>query len=165
MAIIPLSQGYEAIIDDDDFARLSVHTWWAHARNCKGRVYVRAYTTIKKRTILMHRFILDVLDGVEVDHIDRNPLNNVRANLRLCSRSLNCANSVKPTKAASGYRGVYFDHRDQRWSARVFSKGQSFSAGYFSNALDAARSRDALAKKMFGEFAVLNFPDLSGVRA
>lgn len=155
MAIIDLSRGYTAIVDDCDLDRLCRHTWWA---NCSESV--AAFTTVKKRTVLMHRFIMNVADGgPEIDHIDRNPLNNTRENLRFCSHSQNVANSIRRVKPASGFRGVYLDKRDMRWSANVYWGDRNHSAGRFATAIEAAKARDDLAIKIHQEFAVLNFPE------
>lgn len=73
------------LIDFDDVERVSCHTWWADPSG-------RPYTTIKRRTVLLNRFVLNAQSGVEVDHVNGDVLDNRRGNLRLATRSENEAN-------------------------------------------------------------------------
>lgn len=134
---------------------------------------------IKKRTILMHRYILDLAcddtytDQV-VDHIDGNGLNNVKSNLRLCNRSENSCNKRLRSNSQTGYRGVNKKKETQYikkdgtkikynvkkpWLAYITPKGKKrITIGYFENIEEAAKAYDEKAKELFGEFAKLNFP-------
>ena len=162
MKEIPLTKGYAALVDDSDFERLSRHKWTAlvTGQNIK-RIYVYRRTgwdNANRRwtgTILMHRTILDVPTGMDVDHIDGNTLNNQRSNLRIATRSQNLANNRRKI-GISGYRGVVPTTRGERLPFRVMFRGKLI--GYFSNKTDAALAYDAAAISEFGEFAKLNFP-------
>ena len=92
---IPLSKGKFAIVDVADFEWLN-HWKWSSIPTHNGASYVRRGTNAKGvyRCHLMHREILGLSrgDGIEVDHINRNPLDNRRCNLRIVTRKENCAN-------------------------------------------------------------------------
>ena len=71
-------------IDLDDIDTIKKFKW----RYYDGRVK----TVINKKTVDITHILLEVNEGVEVDHIDRNPLNNSRNNLRLVNHKQNCLN-------------------------------------------------------------------------
>jgi len=108
----------------------------------------------KKKHYLAHRVIWFLLTGIdpleqEIDHIDRNPSNNKKENLRLATRAQNCVNKL--TTSISGYRGVYKNHIN-RWVARI--KGKHL--GSFVTKEEAALAFDKAAAELYGEFASLN---------
>ncbi len=138
----------------------------------------RGLKPIKRKTLLMHRYILDLncdntyTDQV-VDHIDGNGLNNTKSNLRLCSRSENSCNKRLRSNSQTGYRGVterkptqYFKKDGvltihtlkKQWKAYITPKGKKrITIGYYKNIEEAAKAYDEKAKELFGEFAKLNF--------
>jgi len=89
---IPLSRGLFARVDPEDFEELSRYKWSA-SQSGKNFYAVRQE---KGRTILMHRQIMAPPEGMIVDHINRNKLDNSRANLRVCSHRENTRNRAKP---------------------------------------------------------------------
>ncbi|MBN1818316.1 MAG: HNH endonuclease [Sedimentisphaerales bacterium] len=159
---IPLTKGCFALVDAGDYRNLSRHTW--HAMGRDGAYY--AARCKNKKTILMHREIMRLSRGQKgadgkalvVDHIDRNPLNNTRANLRLCTQQQNMCNRPLPPKT-SRYRGVYWNARSRKWHASLQHDGRTFHIGYFLSETDAARAFDTKAKELRGEFACLNFEE------
>jgi hypothetical protein len=153
MKELPLNNGRGfALIDDEDFERVKSYTWY----NSNGRVVtVNSWGTFK-----LHHIILTLPSSVEVDHIDRNPLNNQKYNLRVATHSQNMANRPKQKNNTSGFKGVY-RQRGGGWYAQIEVKGKRYHECYCSTAVEAARAYDKLAKHHFGEFAYLNFPDLT----
>lgn len=108
---VSLTKGYVALVDEEDFERVSALKWQA---NVNGS-YVRAiYIRWKFRTY-MHHFVLGVnretLNGMEVDHINGNPLDNRKANLRIVTHAENMANSV----SARNRVGVCYNKRAKLW--------------------------------------------------
>lgn len=108
----------------------------------------------------MHRVIMGLApgDGRQVDHIDRNGLNNRRSNLRFATPSQNMYNASSPGNS-TGFRGVEKVRGASRFNARIRVDGERFHLGSFPTAEDAARAYDAKAAEAHGEFAVLNFPE------
>jgi HNH endonuclease/AP2 domain-containing protein len=152
-AYIPLTKGQFAIVDDEDFAFLSQWKW-----QYSGRYAVRTGPRPSRKNIWMHRLIINPPEGLEVDHINRNRLDNRRCNLRVVTHSFNIQNSPIQ-KHTSGYRGVYWNKERQKWSAGAGGRKQFCWLGYFRNELDAARAYDQAARELFGPDAQVNFPD------
>jgi hypothetical protein len=97
-------------------------------------------------------------EGMVVDHINGNGLNNRRSNMRNCTRAQNSANRRPKRGAASPYKGV-FPRPDGKFEASICHDGRKQYLGRFENEIEAARAYDKKAKELHGEFAYLNFPD------
>jgi hypothetical protein len=91
----------------------------------------------------------------EVDHIDRNTLNDRIENLRLATRSQGNANRTKHSNNKSGYKGVCWDNRAGRWRAKIQVKKTSIFLGRFNTREEAYAVYCQAAIKYFGEFACL----------
>lgn len=156
MKQIPLSQGYFAIVDDEDYPIVSQYKWtYDNGYAVRGiRLDGRRY-----RKILLHRFLTNARPGEFVDHRDGNRANNTRANLRICTKAQNATNRHVPApNKASRYRGVSRTHNTKdRWSALIISQGQRYNLGSYPTEEDAARAYDMKARELHGEFAVTNF--------
>ena len=155
---IPLTQGYVAIVDDEDFEYINQWKWWYN----NSHYACRNITIGKKKqaVILMHRLILDAPKGLQVDHIDGNGLNNQRSNLRLATNQENQMNR-RPHGKTSKYKGVCFYrfHKKISWLAQIKIGKAHMNLGYHSTEEEAAKAYDAKAKELFGEYAYLNFPE------
>ena len=157
MKRIPLTQGKEALVDDGDYEYLMQWQWYA-ARMGKGFYAVRSvWRSGKQRTVLMHRAVTARagLSGRQVDHRDRNALNNQRSNLRPATRAENEANQGLQCNNTSGAVGVHWDRTCQKWYARV-RLGRLCAGQHFDDFDEAVTWRDAKAKVLHGEFAYLN---------
>lgn len=159
---IPLTQGQYAIVDPDDFERLNKHKW--HAKKFKNSYYAARSVRIaaKRRVpVQMHREIIDPPDHLYVDHINRNGLDNRKANLRLATCAQNVINRaiIKRRNSPSKYKGVTWHKHRKKWQAQICYDGKHKTVGYFDDEFEAAKTYDQAAKKHHGEFAVLNFPD------
>ena len=158
MKEIPLTKGTTALVDDADYEYLSQFKWYNSGAYAVRKVVVEGKQVIHN----MQSYVMaDTTTGFIVDHIDRNPLNNQRSNLRLCTQRQNMCNA-KRTTGPSGYRGVgyYYDKRGNkppRWQVNIVLNGKRKFLGLFDNAEIAARVYDIAAKELHGEFAVLNF--------
>ena len=107
----------------------------------------------------MHRLIMNVPNGMVTDHINHNGLDNRKSNLRVCTCSENNRNKRSQKGSTSIYKGVCRHKATGKWRARIKFEGKRMHIGYFTDEKEAARAYDAKAKELFGEYALLNFPD------
>ena len=143
-----LTNGMSAMVDDWNVDRLSGYTW----------SYSNGYAVSGTRgnLVYMHQLIIDAADGMIVDHVNGNRLDNRESNLRAASYSQNQANRERSYKNQSGYKGVWLNKRAKRWQAEICVQGKRIHLGYFDCAEDAARAYNTAAIQHFGEFALLN---------
>jgi hypothetical protein len=161
-ALIPLTQGYVARVDDPDAEWLLQWTWRA-ARTEHG-VYAARLTRVDEpggpnQFVSMHRALLGLPPGRVplVDHRNRDRLDNHRENLRVCSPTLNNANA--PTRGnMHGFKGVVYEAERRRYRAELYFEGRRHRSTRYRTAEGAARGYDDLARRYFGPFALLNFP-------
>lgn len=154
---IQLTKGAFAVVDEEDFSLVDGLNWHLNpygyaagkTRACDGR-----------RTVLMHRLILDAPSRCIVDHINGDRLDNRKANLRLVTKSINTQKGDRPARAGSGYRGVYRD--GNKWAARARLNYRFHYLGAFDAPEEAAAVYDQFVLTHFGEHATINFPKDTG---
>jgi hypothetical protein len=155
---IPLTQGFVAFIDPDDFDLVITRRWYAHCE--KGLVYAWSFGATR-----MHRFIVGAGPGQLVDHRDGNTLNNRRSNLRLATTSQNGMNS-KGWSTGTKFKGIYWYKATGQWTGQVKGRdGLRHSIGYHDDEINAALARDRVAIRVQGEYARLNFSKPEDVAA
>ena len=158
MAIIVLSNGKTAFIDDEDITKVEGLTWY---EGSVGYAYHSIYMGRKdgkelpSKKVALHRVIMDAKPGEVVDHISGDKLDNRKQNLRLCTISENGMNRGAASHNRTGYKGVC-SHPNGRWSAKIVKRGKRLWLGYFPSALEAASAYNEAATKIHGEFAKLN---------
>lgn len=132
---------------------------WEYRWKVRRDGYVVAWH--QGRVILLHRLIMDAPADMVVDHLNGDPSDNRRANLRVCTHAENRRNhqGVRGGKRSSRFHGVGWWPRDAKWRARLMVDGREVHVGYFDTEEEAARARDIAACEHFGEFAALNFPE------
>ena len=148
-------------IDRTDLENISAYSWRIYTtKNGYKRVETSINTGNNKiKHILLSRYLLNPPSGIYVDHIDCNPTNNRRANLRLANRFENCQNAPKFIRGCSSiYKGVSWHTNKNKWIVSIMANNKSFHIGYFTDEILAAKAYDQKAKELFGEFANLNFP-------
>jgi hypothetical protein len=161
MKEIYLTRGLLALVDDEDFPKLSGYMWQASKKNNAWYAKRDVLVDGKTSALYMHRAILDVPPGFEVDHRDGDGLNNQRDNLRQATHRQNLHNS-RPFDA-SGFKGVTWHKGAHKWMAQIKPQagGPNKYLGCFADPEEAARVYDAVALELRGEFARLNFPAAS----
>jgi len=161
MKEIPLTQGYVAIVDDEDYERVSAYKWSSQVFNMKnGPVLVYGIRCVKVgsswTTMRLHRFILCAAKGKFIDHIDGDGLNNTRDNLRFCTRIENARN-CRHRNETSQYRGVFWAKDRAKWRSKIKISGKQIDLGHFTDEKNAALAYDAAATRLYGDFARTNF--------
>ena len=192
---------FQVMVDQEDYDKVIALGKWYISNPGKNKLFyaekklstkqfekyneeriARGLEPIKRKTLMMHRYILDLTcDNTYavqvVDHIDGNGLNNSKSNLRLCNRSENSCNKRLRSNSQTGWRGVReikrrmaksfnkdgtasrYNFSKKNWGAYITPKGQKrINIGYYETPEEAARAYDEKAKELFGEFAKLNFP-------
>jgi len=160
MKEISLTRGRSALVDDKDFDELNKSNWHYHVNGRGVGAACRAIkiAKYKYKTQSMASYLLQPAQGYIVDHIDNNPLNNQRSNLRVCTprnNNLNCAKFDPST--SSKFIGVSWGKSLKKWTACAWINGKSVYLGVFNDETEAAKARDALVLEHRGEFAKLNF--------
>ncbi len=146
MKKLSLPKGKFTLVDDEDFDYLSKKKWKI---SDSGRVY-------RTEIIYMHRELMKTPKGMVTDHVDRNPLNNQKSNLRVCTISQNAMNTQKKNTNFSGFKGVSWDKKQKKWLVRLNLNGKVMLRKRFKLLKDAANEYNKGAKQHFGEYAVLN---------
>lgn len=152
-AYIPLTRGYEAIIDREDLLVVGQHNWCA--KDGRNTVYAFRGEGGKGKQVFyrLHREVLgDIPQGFVVDHIDGNGLNNTKANLRIVSNEQNTRNTTISKRNASGYKGVSFYKAYGRWSAKICVKGEQEFLGYFDTPEEAYAAYCEASDKFHGKY-------------
>lgn len=157
MKLIPLTKGYFAKVDDEDFERLMKYRWQVNnPSKSKHITYAkRTDRTCGQRSVSMHREIMGITPGFEIDHIDNDGLNNQKSNLRLATQSQNCQHRRKPNYP-NKYKGVCFHKRNRNYQVEITVNGKRKYLGWFRDAKEAAMVYDRAALMHSGEFAVTN---------
>lgn len=113
MKEITLTKGMVTLVDDEDYVWLSQWAW--SAKQSKSCWY--AIRQSKGKIIRMHREIMKPEAHLQIDHINRNSLDNRRENLRICTAAENNLNKSQVQDAV----GIYLNRK--RWVAQVSLRG------------------------------------------
>ena len=153
-----------ALVDDEDFKWLNKFKWQL---NPSGYAVcgIRDESIKNNRRIRMHAMIMKTPKGKDTDHINHNRLDNRKRNLRICTRSQSNMNRIRNKNRVhkSKYKGVVISITRYKKSiyrsivAKIQLNGKSHHLGVFKTEKAAALAYDEAAKKMFGDFAALNF--------
>ena len=141
VAHLPLTKGKFALLDPIVLAEVEKYQWgFSHGYALKGS---------GRRRMYLHGFVMaladEAVEGCEIDHINRHPLDCRRRNLRLVTRQQNQINRNLQSNNTSGIRGVTFCKRDGRWKASMKRHGRTINIGSFSDRETAGRVREKAA--------------------
>lgn len=142
----------QILVDDDDFETLSQHGWFITKNGYAART---RWNKGKNEREYMHRTIMGIQEGLDIDHIDMNRINNQRSNLRHVTRSFNMANQ-KLGRGISKYKGVSYMKRVDKWIAYLRLDYKQYHLGYFDTAKEAAEAYNVKALEVFGDSSRLN---------
>lgn len=146
-----------------------VSTKYGEPRLVGGTIMSHGYRSITltqegvQKVILVHRAVYStfkgaLLNGVQIDHINRDRSDNRLENLRTANNSTNKMNMSKHRGTKNRYKGVYWLAKRNKYQTQVQYQGKHHTVGYFSDEEQAARAYDYKAVELFGEYACLNFP-------
>lgn len=151
-------------ISPQDAEKVLLHKW-SFTNGSGGKDYVRAIDRTRKppKQIKLHRYLLDAPEDMQVDHINGDPLDNRRENLRLATPSQNQANGTKRAGATSVYKGVSWHKKARKWRATIgIGNGKQQHLGFYRTPQMAALAYDFRAFELWGAYAKLNFPKAMG---
>lgn len=156
---VPLTQGRTAFIDRRDVLRVSRRVWcWIDPANGHlGFAYSQGPRPERHMTLLAH-FVLGIPRSrrVRVVHLNDDPLDCRRANLRICKVIHTAQHRHKRPQCSSEFKGVSWDRRTSKWRAHIYDSGRTTYLGSHESEQSAAAAYDAEAIKRYGEFARLN---------
>lgn len=138
-----------ALIDLGDIEKVGKYRWYATEKG-----YVKSQNNLR-----LHRLVMNATEDYLVDHINRNPLDNRKSNLRMCTQAENSRNVGVSQANSTGFKGVYFEKLNNKYRARIKYNGKRISLGCYMNPVDAAIAYDKKAIELFGDFAYTNFPN------
>lgn len=144
------------LVDDEDYETLSEHKWYVMAPKRSRVCY--ATTSLPRSLggarVTMHVMLLGRRDGLQVDHVDGNGLNNQRANLRFATRGQNRANAPAPRSNRSGFKGVaVYPGKPNPYRAFACVSGKTVYLGSFPTPELAHVRYLEEARRIYGAFA------------
>jgi hypothetical protein len=146
---IDLKGGFVTLIDEGDASRLEGLFWY---RTANGYVGAMTVTGGKRTAVLLHRHLTDAPPKTHVDHINGNPLDNRRDNLRIVTPNINQVNRKRLNRNnSSGVRGVVWIKSREVWLAQIMVNRRNRFLGYFTHQENAITARRAAEVEAWGE--------------
>lgn len=147
-----IKPGVFTLIDQQDLHLVEGHKWFFESK----RVYRREYKDGKSKSFSLHRVIMNPPPDMVVDHIDGNPLNNTRENLRICTMTENNYNRFPNKNSTSQFKGVHWEPIRGKWIASIRLNKKQKAIGTYADEHEAAHAYNKQAIIHHGEFAKLN---------
>lgn len=141
----------ETLIDTEDLLRVLEHKWRTHPY--EHGIYVN--TTFQNKNLFLHRFLLGIPPvGKVCDHINRNPLDNRKQNLRFVTFQKNASNFGRRKKEgrSSIFKGVHWNKPTKKWIAQLQYKNKNMYFGSFLKEEDAASAYNKASLQFHGDF-------------
>ena len=136
-------KGQEFYFDLEDYDKIKDYCW---------HINDSGYLTSTKKTIRIHRLVMNCNKNEEIDHVNHNLLDNRKYNLRIVTSSQNKINRKKVSYNTSGHKGVSWDKDRNKWAVYIGLNNKLIHLGRFNNIDDAIKIRKEAEKKYFGEY-------------
>lgn len=154
---IPLSQDKFARVDRKNYDYLGQWKWHYNHGYAVRRIHRRLGKDKYAGTfIYMHRLIMDLPEGMVIDHIDGNGLDNREKNLRVCSQKQNLYNRKVQSNNKLGVKGVRWNKHKNRFEPNITVDGKKIYLGRYKTVEEASEAYKKAAIKHFGEYAHAN---------
>ena len=150
MKYIKLTKNKQAIIDNEDYKRVSRYKWTYHDM---GYAYRQTWKDGHYTAILLHRFVMKVDSKQHIDHINHDGLDNRKSNLRIATQGQNLQNTSIRSDNTTGYKGVWFNKARNIFQAYIQLNHKHRYLGRANTAQEAYELYKEGAKELFGEFA------------
>ena len=141
MKRIKISQNREAIVDDEDFEKVSQWKWSYHHSG---------YVVRGKPQVSLHRLVMGAKKRQYIDHVNGNKLDNRKSNLRFCTLAQNQYNKLGTRNIP---KGMWWRESRNAWIVRIQADGKRHWVGYFKEYDEALVARNEALKRLHGEFA------------
>ena len=107
-----------------------------------------------RKKIKLHRFLMNVVDddAVIIDHINRNPLDNRKSNLRIGNTVLNTYNKDYNSNSISKVKGVSWNKAMQKWIGQVQVNGVRIYTHSYKSFEECCKVTEDLRKQMYEEY-------------
>ena len=139
---------YVILLDDEDYQFISQYTW----RVNKMGNYARPVTNIKGKSTKLHHLLIDRI-GLTIDHIDGNPFNNQKNNLRVCSQKKNTRNCKVHKDSKTGIKGVIWNKDKNKFQSQIMVDGKRIYLKRSDNINDCIEAYNKASIKYHGEFS------------
>ena len=144
-----VKNGQSFLFDKEDLPLILSYSWsmdkFGYVHGCEGKTRFK-----------LHRLLMGNPKEV-VDHINGNPSDCRKSNLRITSQHRNTFNSALPKNSTTGFKGVCWDKKEKKYMAHIHPNGKMKFLGYYNSPIDAALAYDKAAFLYFGEYARPNF--------
>lgn len=140
------------LFDTEDYDKIKDYRWYKDQNG---------YCSNRHLGIYAHRIIMDCPNGMVVDHINHNTLDNRKANLRICTQQQNLFNNHQPV-GESGHKGISICKRNtiRPYMASIKINGKAKYLGCFTTLEEAIKVREEAEEKYFGEYAPTKQTDI-----
>ena len=144
------SKGKEFYFDLEDFDKIKDYRWYIKDGYIQTMELKNDYD--KRKTVYMHRLVMNCPDGMEVDHIYHKTFDNRKEFLRIVTHYQNCMNKDLQSNNSSGVTAVYWDKNYKKWKAHITTKRKQNYLGSFNTFDEAVEVRKQAEEKYFKEY-------------
>lgn len=149
MTRIKLTKGKYVIVDEHDFEWLNQWRWYYASSGYAMRKPWIKEGKGKSEIIVMHRLIMGAKKGQEVDHINRDRLDNRRSNLRIVTSQQQRFNMSRAKNNTSGHKGISWSKERNKWVAQIQINKKNIPLGRYENLKDALLAREEAERRYF----------------